>query len=216
MAANDIIQNPPPPSLPLATDQYERRYQDQYSNVLRLYFNRLQNALATLFNTRGGRFLNFPYGAFQNDATVTLGATNTPTLVPFGTTDYANGMYSVVGDGLHVQQSGIYNYQFSIQFRNTDTQIHDAFVWLRKNGDDVTSTMSAFSITQRHGGVDGYVIGAANFFIDMNQGDYVEMWWAASSVQIEMYSIPAITSPYVRPLSPAVVATLSFVSTLPS
>ncbi len=216
MAANDVIQNPPPPNLPLATQEYERRYQDQFTNVLRLYFNRLQNALSTLFNTRGGGFLNFPYGAFQNDSTITLGATNTPTIVPFGTTDYANGTYAVVGDGIHVQQSGIYNYQFSIQFRNTDTQIHDAFVWLRKNGNDVTSTMSAFSITQRHGGIDGYVIGAANFFINMNQGDYVEMWWAASSVQIEMYSIPAISSPYVRPLSPAVVATLSFVSTLPT
>lgn len=214
--ANDVIQNPAPPSLPLATNEYERRYQDQYSNVLRLYFNRLQNALSTLFNRLGGRFLNFPYGGFQNDSTITLLAADTPTLVPFGTVDYANGMYSVPGDGIHVQQAGLYNYQFSIQFRNTDTQIHDAFVWLRKNGVDIPGTMSAFSITQRHGGVDGYVIGAANFYVDLLDGEYVEMWWAASSIQIEMYSIPAITSPYTRPLSPAVVATLSFVSSLPT
>jgi hypothetical protein len=213
--AENTIQNPAPPNLPLGPDQYERRYQDQFSNVLRLYFNRLQNALSTLFNRRGGRFLNFPYGAFQNDSTITLGAINTPTLVPFGTTDYANGTYIVPGDGLHVEQAGLYNYQFSIQFRNTDTQIHDAFVWLRKNGVDIPGTMSAFSITQRHGGIDGYVIGAANFYVDLLEGEYVEMWWAATSVQIEMFSLPAITSPYRRPLSPAVVATLSFVSTLP-
>jgi hypothetical protein len=31
------------PSLPLAPDQWDRRFQDQYSNVLRLYFNRLDN-----------------------------------------------------------------------------------------------------------------------------------------------------------------------------
>jgi hypothetical protein len=216
MATQDSIENPAPPSLPLATTEYERRYQDQYSNVLRLYFNRLQNSLSTLFNRLGGRFLNFPYGAFQNNATITLSTVNTPTLVPMLVTGYANGMYSVPGDGIHVQQAGLYNYQFSIQLRNTDTQIHDAFVWLRKNGVDIVDTMSAFSITSRHGGVDGYVIGAANFFIDMVDGDYVEMWWAASSTQIEMYSIPAISSPYTRPLSPAVVATLSFVSSLPA
>ena len=35
--------NVTPPSLPLAPDQYERRYQDQLNNVLRLFFNQLSN-----------------------------------------------------------------------------------------------------------------------------------------------------------------------------
>lgn len=30
-----------PPSLPLAPDEYDRRYQDQLNNVLRLFFARL-------------------------------------------------------------------------------------------------------------------------------------------------------------------------------
>ena len=37
--------NPPVPNLPLGTEAYERRYQDQFANVLRLYFNQLNNAL---------------------------------------------------------------------------------------------------------------------------------------------------------------------------
>ena len=36
------------PSLPLATFEYDRQYQDQLNNVLRLYFNRLDNLLAQL------------------------------------------------------------------------------------------------------------------------------------------------------------------------
>jgi hypothetical protein len=35
--------NVTPPNLPLAPEQYERRYQDQLNNVLRLFFNRLSN-----------------------------------------------------------------------------------------------------------------------------------------------------------------------------
>ena len=210
----DVIQNPAPPNLPLGPVEYERRYQDQYSNVLRLYFNRLQNALSTLFGTRGGRFLNFPLGAYQNNSDVTLAAINTPTLVPLPITDFQSGMYAVVGDGVHVQQAGIYNYQFSIQFRNTDTQIHDAYFWLRINGVDAPWTGSAASVTSRHGGVDGFMIVAANFFIELQDGDYVEMWWAANSTQISMHSIAATSSHYVRPGSPSVVVTLSFVSNL--
>lgn len=216
MATQNRIINPATPNLPLGTPEYERRYQDQFTNILRLYFNQLRNALSELLGNAGGKFLAFPYGAFQNNTTITLGAINTATLVPMNTTDYANGMNMMSGDGIHVEQSGLYNYQFSIQFRNTDTQIHDAFIWLRKNGNDVAGTASAFSVTSRHGGVDGFVVGAANFYIDLNAGDYVEMWWAANSTQVDMYSIPAITSPYNRPLSPAVVATLSFVSALPA
>ena len=46
--ARTILANPASPSLPLVTEQYERRYQDQYSNVLRLFFNQLNNVLGVL------------------------------------------------------------------------------------------------------------------------------------------------------------------------
>jgi hypothetical protein len=35
--------NATPPNLPLAPNEYERRYQDQLNNILRLYFNQLSN-----------------------------------------------------------------------------------------------------------------------------------------------------------------------------
>ena len=35
--------NATPPNLPLAPEEYERRYQDQLNNVLRLFFNQLSN-----------------------------------------------------------------------------------------------------------------------------------------------------------------------------
>jgi hypothetical protein len=35
--------NATPPNLPLAPNEYERRYQDQLNSILRLYFNQLNN-----------------------------------------------------------------------------------------------------------------------------------------------------------------------------
>lgn len=66
------VLNPAPPNLPLGPDQYDRRYQDQYSNVLRLYFNQLKNALGELFGTQGGKYLQFANGAFYQDGVTTL------------------------------------------------------------------------------------------------------------------------------------------------
>lgn len=41
----------PPPNLPLAPGQYDSRYQEQFNNVLRLYFNRLDALLGKLMAT---------------------------------------------------------------------------------------------------------------------------------------------------------------------
>lgn len=46
---------------------------DQLNNVLRLYFNRLDNSFDTLLNsTTGGSLLQFPNGAFYQDGATTL------------------------------------------------------------------------------------------------------------------------------------------------
>ena len=42
-----------PPALPQATEQYNRVYQDQLNNVLRLYFNRLNTILGQLETAEG-------------------------------------------------------------------------------------------------------------------------------------------------------------------
>ena len=68
------IINPAVPNMPLATEQYERRYQDQFINVLRLYFNQLKNALGQLLTTSGGMNLSFPYAAFHQNGSTTLSA----------------------------------------------------------------------------------------------------------------------------------------------
>lgn len=47
------------PNLPLAPDGYERRYQDQLNNVLRLYFNRLDSVLSQLGFGKAIDYLDF-------------------------------------------------------------------------------------------------------------------------------------------------------------
>ena len=60
------------PRLLAAPMEYDHRFMDQYTNVLRLYFNQLGNYLQYLSNNAGGSILRFPYGAFHQDGTTTL------------------------------------------------------------------------------------------------------------------------------------------------
>jgi hypothetical protein len=202
-----------PPRLPTAPQQYETRFHDQHSDVLRLYFNQLGGNVSALIGPRGGQYLNFPYAAIQRTTDRTFTA-NIATQITFDETDFINGCVNDGTDGILVNQSGIYNYQFSVQLRNTDSQIHSAWVWLRINNIDVAGTGSKFDVTERHGGVDGFTIAACNFYVGLTAGDTVEMWAAVNNTAVTFDAAAAQTSPFPMPAIPSVVATLSFVSSI--
>jgi len=210
MASLDI---PKAPNLPLSPETPDRQYSDQVNNALRLYFNRLDAVNSATLQPRGAANFNFPYAAVQRTTDKTFTA-NTATQITLDQNDFLNGCTNDGTDGIHVNTAGLYNYQFSTQFRNTDSQIHSAWIWLRVNGTDVEGTGSKFDVTGSHGGVDGFVIGAANFYVQLNAGDYIEMWAASSNTAVTFDAANASTSPFAMPAIPSVVATLSFVSSV--
>jgi hypothetical protein len=60
-----MLQNRNPPNLPLGPEEYDRRYQDQLNNILRLFFNEI-NAVQQL-NLAG---LNLDLGTLPTNADV--------------------------------------------------------------------------------------------------------------------------------------------------
>lgn len=68
---------PQQPRLPAAEVEYSQRYQDQFTNILRLYFNQLDNFNQLFTTNTGGALLKFPNGAFHQDGTTTLTAAMT-------------------------------------------------------------------------------------------------------------------------------------------
>lgn len=207
-----------PPNLALAPDLYQRSYADQLNNILRLYFNQLNGNVNDLIGSLGGGYLNFPHSAVQRTTDFLYTANNTAYQITFDTVDFENGTTLNTSDGIEVGVSGIYNYQFSIQFANTDSQIHTAYIWLRKNGVDLAGTGSKFDVPNKHGSSDGYLIASCNFYVQLDAGDTVEMWSAVSQQEssgtdgIYMEAYAAQTSPFAMPSIPSAVATLTFVS----
>jgi len=83
----------PPPNLPLAPGRYDSRYQEQFNNVLRLYFNRL-NALLGKLQTSG----NYEVANLPNAATAGVGArafVTNATAPTFGATVVGGGAVAV-------------------------------------------------------------------------------------------------------------------------
>jgi hypothetical protein len=151
-----------------------------------------------------------PYGAFQSLVDQTIVSANTAYAMTLDTTDYSNGVTTSNSSRMNVKNAGVYNFQWSGQFVNTDSQLHDVSVWLRKNGSDVVGSTGFISVPNKHGGVDGHSIVGWNYFLELAANDYIEIWWSATSTSISLQHLPTQTSP-TRPSTASLITTLNMV-----
>jgi len=138
---------PQQPRLLVAPQEYERQYQDQLNNVLRLYFNQLQNFNQLFTTNTGGALLQFPHGAFSSSVDQTTTA-NTATLMTLNTTDFANQV-SIASSKITVAVAGTYNLQFSVQLENSNNAPQDVFIWLKQNGVDIVGSTGKVGLPAR-------------------------------------------------------------------
>jgi hypothetical protein len=208
------LENPVVPNLGYPTEVYERRHFNENNGSLNIYFKKLSSVLGSLFGPRGGRFMNAPYGAFQDLTDQTAASTTAAYAITFNTTDFSNGVTMASGSRITVADAGIWNCQFSIQMKNTTNDTQDAEIWFRKNGTNIDNSNSRFNLSPRKSSGDpSHTIAALNFFVSMNSTDYIEIMWRVSDVGVSIEQYAAGTSP-TRPATPSAIVTMSFVSNI--
>jgi hypothetical protein len=208
------ITQPAPPSLGAPDVAYDQGFFTQSFGSLKAYFAKLTALFAALFGPRGGRWINVPYGAFQDGTDQSAANTTTAYAITFDTTDYSNGVTLSNSSRLNVAQDGIYNIQFSVQLENSTNDTQDVDIWFRKNGTDVTKSNSIFGLPARKSSGDpSHSVAALNFFISLLANDYIQIMWRTSNIGVTIQQYAAGTSP-TRPITPSVIATMTFVSNL--
>ena len=210
------LEVPSIPSLGFAPEVYERRYFGEINGALNGYFRSLISTLGAMFGIRGGKFLNAPHGAFHDSTDQVAASTTVATAVIFGTTDISNGVTLSNSSRLNVEDSGVFNIQFSIQLKNTTNDGHDVDIWFRKNGTNIDNSNSKYHIPARKStGDPSHIIAALNLFVELNAGDYVEIMYKVDNVNVTLEHFAASSTP-TRPAVPSAIVTVSFVSNLPT
>jgi len=208
------ISTPAQPNLGSPAPAYDQGFFGTSFGGLNVYFSKLTAIFAALFGQRGGKWINNPYGAFQDGTDQVAANTTTAYAITFDTTDFSNGVTLSNSSRLNVSQAGLYNLQFSIQFKNTTNDTQDVDVWFRKNGTNIDKSNSRFGLAPRKAAGDpSHMIAALNFFVNLAANDYIEIMWRPSDVGVNIEHFAASSSP-TRPAVPSVIATLSFVSNL--
>ena len=198
------------PRLPSAPSTYGMQYQEQYSNVLRLFFEQLINSVSALIGRNGGQYVECPNGLFFNAATQTFATTNTAYPVVFNATYLSNAVQLQSGSTSRVEAlvSGIYNFQYSGQVLSSSGSAKELAIWIRRDGTDIGYSTRVFTDSvNNHRNTTSW-----NFNIDLQAGQYIEIIAAVTSTNLWL-DAAAATSPV--PAVPSSVMTVNYVSPLP-
>jgi hypothetical protein len=184
------------PNLPIAPATWDQRFQDQFANVLRLYFNQISNRInaptphASYFDTttQANPVANavnlFTYNSVVSDYEVTRGV---PT------------------SRIYVANTGVYNFQFSAQLDKTGGSASAVYIWPRVNGVNLPDSATKIVID----GPNSEIVAAWNFVLVLEAGDYFELAWESSDTNVV---IPYVAASGNIPAIPSIILTVAWVS----
>jgi hypothetical protein len=145
------------------------------------------------------------YGSFYSTQTQTTVGSEQKAMTFNNTDATATLGFSIVSNSqITAANTGIYNIAFSAQLRKTSgggaTQI---YIWIKKNGVNLTDSNTTLTLANN----GDLLVAAWNLFLQLNAGQYVELFWYATSANIQLYynATPVVGLPDI----PSVIATIN-------
>lgn len=189
-----------PPNLPVAPTDYQQRYMNQYSSVIRLFHNQVSSAVSA----------PLPVGSFYDTTTQTNPVANAVNLMKFNSIYLDNAaQYGVqkTTDKIYISQTGIYNIQFSAQLDKTGGGNTSVYIWMRKNGTDIPYSASKMVIA----GPNDEKVAAWNWILTLIESDYIELAWSSPDTNtVILAAAPSGAVPGI----PSVIVTVAWVSNI--
>jgi len=200
-----------PPALPLGPLQYGRQYQDQLNNVQRLFYNRLTSAINAMLGPNGGQYIECPNGLFFSTTGQPIVAANVGQPIDFPIEYLNNAVHVNAGTDsrIYVDIGGIYNFQFSGQLNSTSGSAKQVYIWIARNGTNIGYSTHQYTVS----GSNNHLNISWNFDIDLDEGEYIEMQWASSDINMKLESTAATA---VHPGMPSAVMAVNFIAPLPN
>lgn len=145
------------------------------------------------------------HGAFHSEVLQSADTADVVIVMSAETVDSSEGVTIVDNSKFYVASGGTYNLQFSSVFRKIQGgSIEYVSVWPRINGNNIPWSNTDVSMANNN----ELIVAAWNFVIELNGGDYVELVWSTTTIQMEMVAIPPQSNP-TRPGTPSVIITLT-------
>jgi len=127
------------------------------------------------------------YGTFSNTTNHTLSTINTATLVTFDSQPIVDGIAIVDNSKITIPVTGIYAFDFSVQLSSTSASTKNVWFWPRVNGVDAAGVTMVQSISNN----GATLVASRSGVFKLNMGDYLQVYWAADSLDITLQAYAA-------------------------
>lgn len=211
-----LLDKAPAPALPFAGETYQRQYQDQFNNVLRLYFNRLSGAVNAVIGVDGGVNIQAPHAMLMSNQDQASAGTTSENLVSYNTPVITQSVRVENGTEIWFDYPGDYLVTFSLQFTNRGNASQVIEVWAKDSGNNYPLSNTRFDIAARKSLSDwSHAVAAVSgiFTVDDPSARYLSIAWWSDGADVFLENYPEGTSP-ARPAIPSVILTASLVSRL--
>jgi hypothetical protein len=193
-----IIRGIVAPNLPNAPREYEQRYQDQFGNTLKLFFNTIVSEV------------NAPVGhaSYYDTTTQTNPVADAVNLFTYDSIiSQFQVERGVPTSKVYVANTGLYNIQFSAQLDKSGGSATTVYIWPRINGQNVSNSATKIVID----GPNNEIVPAWNFLLALKAGDYFELAWQSSDTDVIILAEPESGN---IPGVPSIILTVVYVSRL--
>jgi hypothetical protein len=129
----------------------------------------------------------FNVGCFDSSVSQS-GSANVSQSMTFDNTETSYGVTIVDTNKITVENSGVYNIQFSAQIL-ADAGADDVWIWLSKNGTNVPNTTTRVTLANNE-----ELVAAWNFVVEASANDYFELLWQTSDGDAILLAEPAASN----------------------
>ena len=176
--------------------------------------NRIDNkiSIGSLTKTAVTNALNYTpvandFGSFYDTAKQITPIT-TASVVKFNFMNFANNITitnnsSGLPTRITVNNGGLYNVKYTLQFIKTDGANDEVSVWIRRNSSAYANTNNTYTITGL--GIKNMI--SNSFFIELGDNDYVEIYFSLKNINTILVSSNTQLTPS-RPATPAAVVSI--------
>jgi hypothetical protein len=143
------------------------------------------------------------YGEFTKTSDQSPAVINTAYALTFDNTEIAEGIsIGSPASRIVVVQSGLYQFDATVQIGSSSSSAKTVWLWFRKNGTDIANSARLVTININN----GYVPMALAEFFSLAANDYIEIMFAADATAITVDNVAATAF---APAAPAVVLAVS-------
>jgi hypothetical protein len=141
------------------------------------------------------------YGEFtKTGASTSPASANTSYAITWDNTEIANGVSIVSNSQITVVESGLYQFDVTLQLQSNSGVDKNVLFWFKKNGTNIANTTRIVTVTTNL----AYTPISLSEFFSLDAGDYMELWWQASSTNVALVTVAAGgTAPNNYPAAPA-------------